>query len=347
MTLEGVVMSRVLKQGNEGPDVVELQELLIKRGHPVEVSGVFGADTYEAVKAFQSNNRDEEGKPLQVDGEVGDHTLWSLRQTVVSDSSHATLSGRCMYVWKLKPILILEGGIDGFVQKVKKAKLSSVWIKIGDGASRFSNISGEMEELFTNLHTRLADEGISVWGWHVPSGRNDEDATAEAELVGKIAEEYSLDGILMDAEKGGLYFKGDAQAADTYATRLRGTLVAQGKGLAISSHDIPSNFPDFPFDSFARHATVNAPQVYYGGSQSVENRLNRAIKANSHLGIPFVPVGAGWVGGAGGCGSGPMCGEWAITFMRLVREHGFPGYSFWHWEGAPPELWEVLFADPV
>ena len=146
---------------------------------------------------------------------------------------------------------------------------------------------------------------------------------------------------------GGGFFKGNSETADTYARALRETLMRNGKGLAICSHDIPRNFPEFPFEAFAQHATVNAPQVYYGGSSSVENRLNRAIAANSHLDLPFVPVGAGWIGDGGGCSSASACAERAIMFMKLIRDHGFPGYSFWHWFGAPANLWEVLFTEPV
>ena len=62
--------------------------------------------------------------------------------------------------------------------------------------------------------------------------------------------------------------------------------------------------------------------------------------------LPFVPVGVGWIGEAGGCVSGSACAERGIIFMKLVREHGFPGYSFWHWQGVPSKLWEVLFTEP-
>jgi hypothetical protein len=82
--------------------------------------------------------------------------------------------------------------------------------------------------------------------------------------------------------------------------------------------------------------------VYYGRSESVSNRLERAMKANSQLQLPFVPVGAGWVGRDGGCVSDSACAERAAAFMRLVRENGFPGYSFWHWAGVPLKLWNVL-----
>ncbi len=258
-----------------------------------------------------------------------------------------TLRGRCMYIWKLRPVLTAERGIEGLITKAKKAKLAGVWIKVAEGASNFENIAGDMEQEFGNLCRKLAGEGISVWGWHVPYCKTIKDAAVEASLVVKIAQDYGLGGILMDAESGPQFFKGDSSSAEAYASKLSWALSEQGKGLAISSHDIPVNFPAFPFDSFAKHATVNAPQVYYGGSPSVDNRLNRAIKANTHLNIPFVPVGAGWVGEAGGCESVSACAERATIFMKLVREHGFPGYSFWHWGGVPATLWEVLFTEPV
>lgn len=258
-----------------------------------------------------------------------------------------TLTGRSMYIWKLRPVLVTEMGVNTFVRKAKRAKFSSVWIKVAEGDSEYGNITGAMEAQFTEVCQKLKDADISVWGWHVPYCRTSEDAKAEARLVNRIAQEFALDGILMDAESEAAYFKGDATTADAYASELRRLLTSQGKGMAISSHDVPTNFPGFPFDAFAKHATVNAPQVYYGGSPSVENRLDRAIRANRHLDIPFVPVGAGWLGGGGGCSSASACAERAIIFMRLVREHGFPGYSFWHWQGAPSKLWEVLFTESV
>lgn len=257
------------------------------------------------------------------------------------------LAGRCMYIWKLKSVLAAEMGIKSLVQKAKKAKLSGVWIKLADGGTPYANVCGEMESQFQEVVQRLNDKGIDVWGWHVPSAATVDAAQKEAQLVASLAEQFNVSGVLMDAEAGGGFFKGDVETADTYARALKESLTKQGRGLAICSHDIPTNFPEFPFDAFARHATVNAPQVYYGGSPSVENRLSRAIIANSHVDLPFVPVGAGWIGEAGGCGSASACAERAIIFMRLVRDHGFSGYSFWHWYGAPSNLWEVLFTEPV
>ena len=68
----------ILKKGASGDDVARLQELLNKKGFPVEVNGSFGVGTYHAVTAFQSQNLDQHGQPLVVDGTVGPLTWWSL-----------------------------------------------------------------------------------------------------------------------------------------------------------------------------------------------------------------------------------------------------------------------------
>jgi hypothetical protein len=150
----------------------------------------------------------------------------------------------------------------------------------------------------------------------------------------------------VDAEYGSDYFRGTPADAAAYTSQLRKALGLQNKGLALSSHDIPSNFKSFPFMAFAANVTINAPQVYYGGSPSVKNRLDRSMndKENKSLKIPYVPVGAGWVGPAGGCKTPQACAKKATEFMALVKQYNLPGYSYWYWDGAPKELWDVLFS---
>jgi peptidoglycan hydrolase-like protein with peptidoglycan-binding domain len=71
-------MPAMLKKGDQNPDVAELQRLLTERGYPVTADGIFGTRTHQAVRAFQSQNLDQHGQPLVVDGRVGPLTWWSL-----------------------------------------------------------------------------------------------------------------------------------------------------------------------------------------------------------------------------------------------------------------------------
>lgn len=73
-----VTMPKTLTKGDAGPEVLELQRLLRSRGYPVPVNEEFTIDTYRAVRAFQSQNLDQHGQPLVVDGRVGPLTWWSV-----------------------------------------------------------------------------------------------------------------------------------------------------------------------------------------------------------------------------------------------------------------------------
>ena len=45
------------------------------------------------------------------------------------------------------------------------------------------------------------------------------------------------------------------------------------------------------FTEIAKKADFNFPQTYYGASPSVVNRVDRAVTANAHLIMPFIPAG--------------------------------------------------------
>lgn len=69
----------LLTKGARGPEVSELQEVLRELDFNIQVTGIYDTPTFNAVKNFQSSHLDKHGLPLEVDGSVGDLTLWALR----------------------------------------------------------------------------------------------------------------------------------------------------------------------------------------------------------------------------------------------------------------------------
>ena len=65
--------NRLLRKGVIGHDVTNLQKALNKIGLSIKVDGIFGSETYRAVKHFQKQNS------LSVDGIVGKNTRSKLR----------------------------------------------------------------------------------------------------------------------------------------------------------------------------------------------------------------------------------------------------------------------------
>ena len=68
-----------LRKGDQGPQVGQLQQLLVQRGYAADINGTFDTKTWQAVRAFQTQNLDQHGQPLVVDGAVGPLTWWSLQ----------------------------------------------------------------------------------------------------------------------------------------------------------------------------------------------------------------------------------------------------------------------------
>ena len=76
----------LLEFGSNGPAVENLQRLLLGHGYSLGrfgprgdgVDGDFGEATQNALEAFQKDNLDAEGKPLEVDGKAGPKTWAAL-----------------------------------------------------------------------------------------------------------------------------------------------------------------------------------------------------------------------------------------------------------------------------
>lgn len=67
-----------LRRGSRGDDVVALQSALVAAGYEIDVDGIFGAGTEEAVVQFQSDN------DLDADGIVGRNTWAALEPYIAA-----------------------------------------------------------------------------------------------------------------------------------------------------------------------------------------------------------------------------------------------------------------------
>lgn len=77
----------VLRKGDRGTNVKELQQLLSKAGFNVGDDGTFGLKTEMAVKQFQAKQN------LHVDGIVGRRTLAALGKPVTTRAPQPPISG--------------------------------------------------------------------------------------------------------------------------------------------------------------------------------------------------------------------------------------------------------------
>lgn len=132
---------RVLRKGNKGKDVEQLQELLNKLGFNCgEVDGNFGTKTETAVKAFQT------AKDLEVDGIVGKNTYAALNKvtskfvlvtggTVNVRSTYNIYGNVIMIAKKNEKYEFLDTKNGWYMIRTKKGKgwISSKYSKIVEG----------------------------------------------------------------------------------------------------------------------------------------------------------------------------------------------------------------------
>lgn len=262
------------------------------------------------------------------------------------------LSGRAMYIWHLKSVIGV-GSADDVVAQAKRARISSLWIKIGDGAKPFENTRGAVGGLLKDLVAACSAARIDVLGYHVPSCATAQNTSDEIDFVAKTVATFNLAGVVVDNEDGASYFKGTEATAAQYATGLSAAMKKAGKIVVMSSNDIISAHPHAYATVIGKSIDVNAPQAYYGQSPSVSSRLNWALRENKVVHAPFFPVGAAFLRqpqeNDGGFLDPVKCGEAAREFIRLVAllHHAspetYPGYGFWNWEEAPEEVWQALY----
>ena len=243
------------------------------------------------------------------------------------------IAGRNIYIVKLANVVRASGGIDGFVARCARSKFRSIWIRLGYGPRLDPNLS--LAD-FATIQSKLRAINTQIWGWHLPRCPNLSRAAQEAALVVDWAQRYGLDGVLLDAESGNSYFQGGAAEAERYGTDVHRGIVAAGKGIALSSHDQPRNFPGFPFAEFLQHVEDNSPQVYYQGNVATRLeasiRQHRALEVGRNFQDRYKPVGNITVRGDVPLPSPQACVEAAREFMRLVDRNGFSAYSFWCWD---------------
>lgn len=152
---EHEAFNRILKKGCLGDDVREMQKLLKKAGHILDVDGDFGKDTKAEVKQFQKNNRF--AKKMQ-DGIAGELTITMLGgkwEGEVTTFGRELVNGDKGDDVKLLQVLLRKAGknvavdgvfgsktedavreyqdakkigVDGIVGKKTVGKLGGVWV---------------------------------------------------------------------------------------------------------------------------------------------------------------------------------------------------------------------------
>jgi len=127
--------NRLIQKGETNKAIVKaIQEKLNEAGlGPIEVIGIYGPKTVNAVKLFQATHRDKKGLPLEIDGKIGSLTweiLFGLNTVTVTEEAANSLLAEAVKI-ALSQIGVMEDPPGSNRGKKVEAYQASVGIDPG------------------------------------------------------------------------------------------------------------------------------------------------------------------------------------------------------------------------
>lgn len=228
-------------------------------------------------------------------------------------------AGNGMWIWQLDHSD--DGDVSAIATRAAAAHLSTVFVKAGDGTTRWTQFS---PFLVGALHQR----GLRVCAWQFVYGTS---PSAEAS-VAAAAVSTGADCLVIDAESR---YEGRYASAQTYMTALRAA-VGPDYPIGLTSFPYVDYHPDLPYSVFLGPggAQANLPQVYWkdiGGS--VDAVSAHTLAQNRIYGVPIAPLGQTY--------QSPSAAE-IRRFRQLWAAYGSAGLSWWSWQATPTAIWKAL-----
>ena len=128
--------NRIIEAGETNKTIVKaIQQKLNGAGlGPLEVIGIYGTKTVNAMKLFQATHRDQNGQPLEIDGKAGSltwHTLFGSDTVTVTENTSNALLGETIKIAHSQ-IAVMEEPPGSNRGKKVEAYQASVGINPGD-----------------------------------------------------------------------------------------------------------------------------------------------------------------------------------------------------------------------
>jgi hypothetical protein len=232
-------------------------------------------------------------------------------------------AGTGMWIWQIPRT---EGGsIPRIVERARRYKVRTLFVKSGDGTNAWSQFTPELVQAFKQA-------GLRVCGWQYVYG---DKPYAEAN-VSALAKQAGADCFVIDAEAE---YEGKYVAADQYVRRLR-ELVGASYPLGLSPFPYVDYHPAFPYSVFLAPgaAQANQPQMYWKAiGTTVDANFAHTYTWGRLYKRTIFPLGQTY---------DRTPPAQMRRFRQLAQAYRARGVSWWEWAETSPAAWAAV-SDPV
>jgi hypothetical protein len=244
-----------------------------------------------------------------------------------------------MWIWQWANT---DGGdARAVVRRAVAAGLHQLWVRVADSQNGFYG-AAELAALVPIAHAH----GIAVIAWGFPylwDPAGDAQWTAQI-LQWRAPDGQRVDGYSADLEESS---EGVMMSAPRAAVYLELVRRAAGSRLVVATVYPPTDpnwDGDYPYRAMAPYVDAFAPMVYWEctdpGADAAEDVARLSTLRPVHV------IGEAFnFADSGGRTVSPSGAEIA-EFLRVGRQEGAVGASFWVWQEATPGEWNALAAFP-
>ena len=245
-----------------------------------------------------------------------------------------------MWIWE--PDQCNGGDPAAIVQAAQFAGLTHLYVRTGSSVDGFNGVAF-LDAILPVAHAA----GMKVIGWDFPYL---DDVGADISR-GLAAIWYTtptgdrLDGFSPDIETPAEGVALTPEAVAAYGAGLRAGAGTEYPLIATVPRPSDSRQAEYPYDQVMAWASAVAPMVYWIDTSPAFD-VAQAIAYLAPYGKPIMPIGQAYDSGLEGGVPGTPTRDELQSFIDTASASGAKGISFWSWQHATPEMWNVIAGAP-
>ena len=252
--------------------------------------------------------------------------------------------GNGVWVWRTDKDPSFFNDINVTILNLKKAGITWVAVKAGDGDSLWTNSA--VLWLTSNI-SKFHDAGIKVYGWQYVYGNDDVWSVpnvSEADVANQILNISGIDGLIIDVESEYENLSENRLIATTYLQAIRSQ--HPDSFIAYTTFARPASHSNFPYFEFNNYCDVVMPQAYWVDRPTTPTDELTTLKKQwddlystwpNNPGKPIYPLASLNTATVGQL----------EEFFTVIRALNFQNPSFWRYELITFDLWNSFYKNSI